>query len=303
MALWTMDASQRRIISASRRTDIPAFYSRWLLRRLEEGFCEWIRPFGGGVARTSLRAEDCLAMVFWTRNPAPLLPALGDIRAAGHFFYFQFTVTGYPRELESHTPPLEAALKSFRDLADQVGPEAVIWRYDPIILSDRTPPEFHLENFGRIAQALEGATTQAYFSFVDLYGKTRRGFEAASLRAGIAFRKPDPPEQRDLVLRLRDLAARRGMDLFACCEDALVDPAEGILKGRCVDLDLVRRLRPDALEDLKRQPTREECGCSASTDIGAYDTCPFGCMYCYATRSREAVLDRTKKHDPSGTLL
>jgi len=294
------------IISASRRTDIPAFYSRWFLRRIEEGCCEWIHPFGGQLSRVSLRPEDCLAIVFWTRNPAPLFPALKDLRAAGHHFYFQFTVTGYPRALETHNPPLDVSLRRMRELAELAGPEAVTWRYDPIVLSSVTPPEYHLERFAGIAGEIEGATRRAYFSFVDSYGKTRKNFEKVTREHGVTFTDPSPEEKRELALRLRDLAAEHGMALFACCEDALV--GDGIEKGHCVDIDRVRELRSRAGageigEHLTRRPTREECGCTESVDIGAYDTCIFGCAYCYATRSREIALARFRAHDPAAPLL
>lgn len=291
----------RRIISASRRTDVPAFYSRWFLRRLEEGFCEWIHPFGGRLSRVSLRADDVLSLVFWTRNPAPLLPALGDLASAGYVFYFHVTITGLPESIETHNPPLETSIRRIRALADAVGPDAVIWRYDPIVVSTVTPAGYHLERFEEIARELEGSTRRVYVSFVDDYGKTRANFARVAAEEGVSFRDPDPAERREMALRLRDAAERRGMRLHACCEDALV--GEGIEKGRCVDIDMVRLLRPDATEEPKRRPTRAECGCTESVDIGAYDTCPFGCRYCYATRTREAALARLREHDPADTLI
>jgi DNA repair photolyase len=294
----------RKIISASRRSDIPAFYSRWFLRRVEEGFSEWVNPFGGQVGRVSLRPEDCLAIVCWTRNPSPLLPALAELRRAGHFFYFHFTITRYPRELESHAPPLETAVRVFRKLAETLGPEAVIWRYDPIVLSSLTPAEFHLARFEALARELRGATRRAYVSFVVNYGKTKKNFAALTKELGIAFHDPELAEKKELALRLRDIAARHEMKLHACCNDEIV--GDGIEKGHCVDLEIVKRIRPDGesiSEDLKRRPTREQCGCTESVDIGAYDTCIFGCRYCYATRNREAALARFREHDPGDTLL
>jgi len=291
----------RRIISASRRSDIPAFYSRWLLRRLEEGYCEWVHPFTSRLERVSLRAEDCLAIVFWTRNPAPLLPALGDLVSSGHLPIFHFTLTGYPKLLESHGPELGPSLRRLRGLAERLGPESVIWRYDPILVSSATPVAFHLEQFASIAGDLEGAIRRVYFSFVDRYGKTRRSFERLSREQGVGFPEPEARERRQLVLRLRDVAARHGMTLHACCEDALV--GEGVEKGHCIDLAAIRRLRPEIRERLARRPTREQCGCTESVDIGAYDTCAFGCCYCYATRSREAALVRLREHDPDDTVL
>lgn len=291
----------RHIVSASRRTDVPAFYSRWLLRRLEQGFCDWIHPFGGAVRRVSLRPEDCLAIVFWTRNPAPLIPALEDISASGHTYYFQYTITGYPRSLEARTPNVRCAIRTFHEAARSCGPEAMIWRYDPIVMSSATPAELHVEAFGRLAAELSGATRRAYVSFVDYYGKTRKGFEHVAATHGVRFEDPDDRAKKELVLRLRDLAHHQGMTLYACCEDSVV--GEGVEKGHCVDLELVRKLRPDAEEPLKRRPTRKQCGCTESVDVGAYDSCPFGCRYCYATRERSVALTRFGEHDPEDTLL
>jgi len=229
-----------------------------------------MHPFTGRIERVSLLPEDCLAMVLWTRNPAPLFPALPDLLASGHFPLFQFTLTGYPKPLESDNPELALSLRRLRELAERVGP-------------------------------VEGAVRRVYFSFVDLYGKTRSNFERLSRQHGIGFLEPDAVERRNLVLRLRDVAAGHGMTLHACCEDELV--GDGVEKGRCIDLGLIRRLRPDVGERLKRRPSREQCGCTESVDIGAYDTCVFGCCYCYATRNREAALSRLREHDPNDTLL
>lgn len=293
--------ASRRIISASRRSDIPAFYSRWFLRRLEAGYCEWLHPFTGKLQRVSLLPEDCLAIVFWTRNPEPLFPALREIRAAGHVSCFQFTITGYPKPLESHNPEMEASIRRLHRLVDRVGGEAVTWRYDPILLSSCTPVAFHLERFASIASRLEGVIHRVYFSFVDCYGKTRRNFERIRRQHGVEFVDVDVAAKHELALRLRDIAHRYGMLLHACCEDELV--GTGIEKGHCVDLDLIRKLRTDVCEGLARRPTRPQCGCTESVDIGAYDTCVFGCSYCYATRNREVALARMREHDPDDTIV
>ena len=218
-----------RIISASRRTDIPAFYSAWLLNRLHAGFCHWINPFGGTVYRVSLRPEDCLAIVFWTRNATPLLPHLSALRADGYRFYFHVTINGYPAPLETHSPPPAAAVTAFQRLSDAVSPDLALWRYDPIVLSDLTPPAYHLAQFDLLSRQLQGYTTRCYFSFVDFYGKTERNLKQVATASGISFQRPLPHEQRSLVQQLRQIAEQRGITLYSCCEKELV--GEGVAAG------------------------------------------------------------------------
>jgi hypothetical protein len=290
-----------RIISASRRTDIPAFYARWFLNRVRAGFCHWINPFGGQVYRVSLRPEDCLAVVFWTRNPKPLLRDLDFLRQEGYRFYFHFTINGYPKAVESHNPPVFDAIATFRRLAETISPELTLWRYDPILLSEATPESYHLERFDLLSGQLEGYTRRCYFSFVDFYGKTERNLQRVEREHGLTFRRPSLEEQRRLAHQLRDIAATRGITLYSCCGDGLV--GEGIEKAHCVDMDIVSRLRPELNLHLKPVPTRQDCGCVESADIGAYDTCIFGCAYCYATNSRTAAMERLQQHKPEDTVL
>ena len=286
-----------KIISASRRTDIPAFYTRWFLGRIREGYGEWINPFGGQVYRVSLRPEDCLGIVFWTRYPVPLLPHLRSLAGQGYRFCFQFTLNGYSSPLETHNPRPDRALDAFRRLADEISPELVFWRYDPIILSEGTPRSYHLKKFEGLARALEGSTARCYFSFVSLYGKTQRNLRGA----GVAFRQPSLEERQNLLRELRDLAAARRITLYSCCEDDLV--GAGVEKAHCVDSQVFLALRPELKADLKPRPTRAECGCIESVDIGAYDSCVFGCAYCYATSSRIAALSRFHAHDPGSPAI
>lgn len=282
---------QKSVISASRRTDIAAFYSKWFLNRIRAEWCEWRNPFGGRLRRVSLRPDDVLAIVFWTRHPAPLLPHLEWLASEGYRFYFHVTINGYPRELESHSPPLDRALDAFRRLSDAVSPAFAHWRYDPVLLGDLTPPEYHLERFGRIAAALEGRTGRCYFSFVDYYGKTRRNLSKVP---GLRFYEPALEEKQRLARELSAIARSRNITMYSCCGDALA--GDGIVKASCVDAGLIGT-------PLKSVPTRPGCGCTASTDIGAYDTCAFGCTYCYATNSRAAALTRLRAHDPAAPVL
>ncbi len=290
-----------RIISASRRTDIPAFYSRWLLNRLRAGFCHWINPFGGQVYRLSLRPEDCLAIVFWTRNPAPLLPHLHDLHERGYHFYFHVTINGYPLPIETHGPPQAAAVAAFQRLSDSISPDLSLWRYDPIVLSDLTPPAYHMEQFDALSRQLQGYTKRCYFAFVDFYGKTERNLKQLSLANGLTFQRPLVDEQRSLVQALRRIAAGRGITLYSCCDKELV--GEGVQRAHCIHLDLIRRVRGDPQLRVASAPSRQDCGCLSAADIGAYDTCAFGCTYCYATNSRAAALQRTHEHDAEDSVL
>ena len=287
-----------RLISASRRTDIAAFYSKWFLHRLREGYCHSINPFGGQVKRVPLHPADVLGIVFWTRCPLPLMPHLRQLAARGYRFYFQFTITGYDRLLDTRGPEPAKAVETFRRLADEIGPPLVLWRYDPIILSDRTLVSFHLKNFSRLASKLEGFTERCSISFVSWYGKTKRNLDRAARSHGVVFQQPDLDTRRPLARELGQIAAGRGMRVLSCCEDALLQ--EGVGKAHCVDLE---PFRFDPAAALRSSPTRKDCGCVESVDIGAYDTCLFGCLYCYATNSHKAAAGRRAAHDPLDTVL
>lgn len=286
-----------RIISASRRTDIPAFHSDWLLKRLEAGFCHWINPFGGQVYRVSLRPPDILAIVLWTRNPAPLLPHLAALHGRGHRFYAHMTINGYPRPLETHSPPLAVALAAFRRLAGALPAGLALWRYDPIIISEQTPPAYHLDRFAGLCQELHGHTARCYISFLDVYGKTARNLR----QNGIAVQQPTVEEQRALVQDLQRIAASHGITVHTCCEPAL--GVAGVQRAHCIDLELVRTLCGDATLVVRHAPSRAGCGCAAAADIGAYDTCSFGCTYCYAVSSRQAAMQRLTQCDPADSVL
>ncbi len=289
------------VISVSRRTDIPAFYTEWFMNRVRAGFCHWMNPFGGRVYRVSLRPEDCLALVFWTRNARPLMPHVSELRERGFHFYFHFTLNGYPREIDSHAPSAEAAIATLRGLAGLVGADLVMWRYDPVIFSAVTPMGHHLERFDSLSAALQGSTRRCYVSFLDPYGKTERNLRKLKNQAGLELRRPNPDEQHELLARLVDIADARNMTIHVCCDEA--PPDIPVQQAHCIDADVIRHLRPDSSLRLKSVPSRPGCGCVQAVDIGAYDTCTFGCVYCYATNSRDAATKRRAKHDPADSIL
>lgn len=290
-----------KIISCSRRTDLPAFYAPWFINRLRAGYCHTTNPFGGQVYRVSLRPEDVVAIIFWTRNPAPLFPYLDELDGHGYRYYFNQTLTSYPDGFETHNPSEQVALNAFRRLSERLSPWRMQWRYDPIILSSLTPPEYHLERFSALARSLEGYTEHCTFSFIDYYGKTRRNLGQVARQQKIEFFQPELEEQQDLARQLGTIARAHGIRLYSCCNDALT--GSGVEKNRCIDPEIVRRLAPEQEAIPSFRPTRQDCGCLASVDIGAYDTCLFGCSYCYATNSRQAALQRRAAHDPDDSLL
>jgi hypothetical protein len=287
------------IVSASYRTDIPAFYATWFRRRLAAGFAMVASPYGGPPYRVGLGAGAVDGFVLWTRNIAPLEPHLSEIAARAPFIV-QYTVTGYPRALEAATPPAEAAIARIHALARCWGGRAAVWRYDPIVISDLTPPSWHESNFATFAAAIAGATDEVIVSFMSPYRKTARNLDAAARRHGFAWRDPEPAEKRALLCRLAAIAAAHGIGLSLCTQPELAIPGAGA--ARCVDATRLSDVagRPLAARDTGHRPG---CLCAESRDIGAYDTCPQGCVYCYAVARRERALQRCAAHDPEAESL
>ncbi|MEZ5066511.1 MAG: DUF1848 domain-containing protein [bacterium] len=294
----TTDQGSREIISASRRTDIPAFHTEWMLRRLRAGFCHVIHPYSARVRRVSLAPEDVHGIVFWTRWPRALLPHVVPLTDSGYSLTFQFTINGADRDLETHSPPVERAIECAAELARRLGPEAVRWRYDPIVLGPDRTAESHRRRFARLARGLEGVTRSCTFSFVDFYGKTERNLARSNVGP---VDRPDQESKRALAADLAALAADRGMMLLSCCDDGLLGP--GIGRSSCVSGPRPDPAGTEGVAVLPPAPTRQDCGCVRSVDIGAYDTCAFGCVYCYAVSSRAAALRRLAAADPTDTVL
>jgi hypothetical protein len=287
------------IVSASYRTDIPAFYAPWLVNRLAAGFCRVPNPYGGPDYQVSLSAGEVDGIVLWTRNIAPLAPHLGMVRERAPFVV-QYTLTGYPRALEASVIDAGRAVRQIADLAARWGVRAVIWRYDPILLTSLTPSAWHERNFAALAAALEGRTDEVVVSFASLYRKTRRNLASAAQRHGFTWDDPAPEEKRALLGRLGAIAADQGMVLTVCSQPDLAPSPAG--EARCID---AKRLSDVAQAPIvaPEKGNRPGCRCALSRDIGAYDSCPHGCVYCYAVASRDAALRRHRAHDPASPSL
>lgn len=285
------------IISASRRTDIPAFYGEWFINRIRAGTCVTANPFNPAqVQRLSLAPEDVDLIVFWTRDSSRFQPHLPELSDRGYHFYFQYTLTGYGIELEPNCPYWETSISTFRELSDSIGSGKVLWRYDPIIIGGRYSPDFHAANFRRLAEGLRGSTQRVTISLVDNYKKATR-------RMGCLLEPPD--EVCELVPMLRELvsiASENDMSIFSCCEPELADLA-GISQGACIDGSYIKSELCLDISAGKDKNQRNGCKCLQSKDIGSYNTCLHGCLYCYATTSHGAAEIRHKSHDPLGERL
>jgi hypothetical protein len=290
------------IVSASRRTDIPAFYPEWMTRRIREGWCAVPNPLNPRqVSRVSLLPHDVDVIVFWTRNPKPLMRHLGELDSRGLRYYFQFTILGYPREIDPKCPPLEGAIRVFRELSQRIGPLRAVWRYDPIVFSAMTPPDYHKRRFAAIARELAGCTKRAVISVVDDYRKAAPRMEALAAK-GAGITDCGEAEFANLMQCLVAAAAENGIELTSCAED-LDLPCYGIRPGKCVDDALIREVFSINVSHQKDPSQRKNCGCVVSRDIGMYDSCLFGCPYCYATQNFDLANANYRKHDPQSPSL
>jgi len=288
------------IISASYKTDIPTFYGDWFVNRLSAGYCKTLNPYNRQILRVSLRPEDVEGFVFWTKNVGPFMGHLAEIHRQGLPFVVQHTINGYPRVLEQAVVDAAKSVEHVRRLADVYGPRVCVWRYDTIVHSSVTPREFHIETFSHLAKELEGATDEVVISFAHLYQKTLRNMNRAAEDNGFVWSDPSDEWKRGLLVELTEIAASHRIRLTVCSQPQLVVPGTG--EARCVDAVRLNEIGSTAFK-AKLKGNRKECGCYESRDIGEYDTCPHGCVYCYAVQNRPVALERFRQHDPESEFL
>ncbi len=273
------------IISASRRSDIPAFYGHWLMDCLKTGEVVVRNPVNPTQSsRISLLPEDVDALVFWTKNPAPMFDLLPEIDAMGYFYYFLFTLTPYDSSIEPGVPAKSRMVDVFRRLVDTIGPERVVWRYDPVIMTGTMNHEWHTAEFRNFSGALAGYTRRCIVSFLDDYRKIRNRMRS------VDYVLPDDRSMSALACSLAEVARNDGIEFFMCSHAGDLSHC-GILNASCIDRNLIFRLSgrfPAGKE--KDRGQRRHCGCAESRDIGEYDTCRHGCLYCYAMSSRFVAL-------------
>ena len=292
------------VLSVSRSTDIPAFYAQWFVERLQAGWCGWINPFNQQKHRVSF--DKARMIVFWSKNPRPMLERLDEVEALGFKqYYFQFTLNDYVAEgLEPNVPPVAERIDTFKQLSDRIGKERVIWRFDPLMLTEKISVDVLLARIGNIGRQLKGYTEKFVFSFIDIsaYRKVQKNL------TGLGVREFLSDDQVEFARGLAELNREFGLELATCGE--LADLSEyGIRHNKCVDDELMMRLFHNDVELMdfigaeydmfngwqikkskKDKGQRKACGCIVSKDIGAYNTCPHLCRYCYANFSTEAVM-------------
>ncbi len=287
------------IVSASYKTDIPAFYGDWFARRLAAGHCRVVNPWSGQVHTVGLSPDTVDGFVFWTRNVRPFAPGLAPIRKRFPFVV-QYTVTGYPRLLETSVVAPSHAVEDIRHLATEFGPRVAVWRYDPILLSSLTPAPWHKQNFARLAEALAGTVDEVVVSFTQFYRKTRRNLAALAAQHGLSWHDPPADEKRAMIADLSAIAGAHGMRLTLCTQPDLDE--EGRFAARCIDAERLSAVAGHTIV-ARIKGNRPGCACAESRDIGAYDTCPHGCAYCYAVRDRTAAKRRYAGHDRDDAYL
>jgi hypothetical protein len=285
------------ILSASRRTDLPGYYSEWFFNRLKEGYALYRNPMNHAqICRVDLSVENIDGIVFWTKDPSPMMDQLELLDQMGYAYYYQFTLTPYGKEIEPYLRDKRDILDTFRQLSDRLGKNRVLWRYDPIILNDSFTLDYHKKQFAYLCKELTGYTDICTISFVDRYNKLSKKVKEQVIREITA------EEMHYLAAELVRIAKPYRIELRACCET--IDLSEdGIISAACINKEIMERACGHSITAKKDKSQRSGCGCVQSVDIGAYNTCRNGCVYCYANHSETSISKNLEKHDPKSPML
>lgn len=327
-----VEATAPVIISASRSTDIPAFYAKWFINRLAKGYCAWYNPFN--QKKMYISFEKCRVVVFWTKNPTPIIPYLSELDKRGIHYYFQVTLNDYTKEgFEPNVPSIANRIETFKRLSTLIGKERVIWRFDPMIVTNQLTPRMLLTKIWHIGNELKGYTDKLVFSFVDVkaYRKVQNNLVKETpyyTKENVEQAEMTDAQRTEIVeglVKLREIWKQDGwnLEMATCAEEVDLDKY-GISHNRCIDGELMKRIFADDKELLyylhtlkwperdmfgeipaipqktkcvKDTGQRKICGCMVSKDIGMYNTCRHFCVYCYANTSKDAVLKNQDKHN------
>ncbi len=284
------------ILSVSRRTDIPAFYTEWFMNRIREEFVMTRNPMNyHQVSRIPIAPDVVDCIVFWSKNPAPLMPYLAEINK-DYPFYFQFTVNAYGRDMEPNIPELKKRIEVFQTISEKYGRDRVVWRYDPVILTGKYNSNWHLFQFEALANSLSAYTDTCVFSFVDLYDKIKNNMKA------VDYLPISRELEEEIASGFSHIASHYHLKLKSCAEGIDL-AAYGIEHSCCIDPERIGRIIGIPIKSKKDPVQRGECHCAESIDVGQYNTCKHGCRYCYANYSLPSVERSFSMHDPLSPLL
>lgn len=281
------------ILNTGSRTDIPAYYSDWFYNRIKEGYVFARNPYYPTQITKYLLSPDVIdIIVFCTKNPYPMLDRISLLSSFDMFWFV--TITPYEKDIEPYVPPKELVIKYFHKLSDLIGKERISWRYDPIFITDKYSVNYHIEQFHQMAKKISGYTEQCVVSFIDLYEKTKRNF--------YGIHTVTNTEQEKLVAAFSEIAKENRLQIHLCCESAdLV--RDNVDADGCMSKAVLEKALGCRLNVPQKKMARTECSCLLGADIGAYNTCGHGCLYCYANYSKETVMRNRKMHHPSSPLL
>ncbi|MDR1031402.1 MAG: DUF1848 domain-containing protein [Treponema sp.] len=283
------------IISASRRTDIPAYYADWLFNRIHERYVCVRNPMNiHQVSKISLDPDIVDCIVFWSKNPKPMLAKLQYLKE--YAYYFQFTLNPYDRDIEVRLPYKQEILETFQKLSDLIGPQRVIWRYDPVLLNKKYTVSYHIDTFGEFAKKLRGYTEKVTFSFIDFYKKITENIRS------VGIEEITNEEKNSIAYNFSQIAQENNLSIDTCAEDIDLSKYH-IAHASCIDDRLIAKIIGCNVIADKNTNQRLACACVGSIDIGEYNSCLNNCVYCYANYRPDMVVDNFKKHNQRSPLL
>ena len=281
------------IINTGCRTDIPAFYAKWFMNRIREGYVLVRNPYNPNqVTKYNLspKVVDCLA--FCTKNPEPMLTYLDELDMYKQYWFV--TITPYGKDIEPNVPDKKKIMESFKKLSKHIGVDAIGWRYDPIFIGNGFDVNKHVEYFEKMAKELKGYTYNCTISFLDVYEKVKRN--APNINP------PTKEEQIEIAKAFSKIGKENNMVIHACCEKTYLSQY-GLQCNGCMSQEIVEKAINNTLQPPKRKNLRQECNCLMGNDIGAYNTCGHLCKYCYANANKQFVIENMKKHDDNSPFL
>jgi len=283
------------LINVGARTDITHYYSEWFMNRIREGYALSRNPlFPNKVSKYILDPSVVDCIIFCTKNPKPIMDKVDEIRERGFKMYFNVTITSYGKDIEPRVPDYHEMIEAFRELSKTVGKNNVCWRYDPVFLTSQYTIAHHLKCFDEMAKEIAPYTNFCIFSFVEMYKKLATTFPQLK---GVS-----KEEKKTLLHGLGMISKKYHLRLQTCGDDN--DYSEyGIFRSGCITNPIIEKAIGQELKALKVKPSRKGCGCIPSNDIGAYNTCPSGCRYCYATIDANLARKNYKMHNPNSPLL